>query len=235
MEVLKRTHGVEKEQERLDLRVINSDTIEKDVVRTLEGSFRGRIQWHLTERIRQAARRLVGIPGRGGDKWQVISLDEILDEKCEDGKTWMRRVYAPARGQIMLGLLPAGETLGTDIKEPTPEEEGLEHESDDDSTKERKINGIVLKEPPEWGGRWWLDDAGKVHQATNTKRPQRDPTVWQQDTAGTSTLLGGKWAENQRTKLRQRLKKATGWSNLLSENKKTIDTLASERIKQLGL
>jgi hypothetical protein len=235
MEVLKRTHGVEKEQERLDLRVVPSDTIEKDVVRTWEGSFKGRIQWHLTERIRQAARRLVGIPGRGGDKWQVIALEEAPDEKSEDGKTWVRRVYAPARGQIMLGLVRAGETLGTDIKEPTPEEAGLENDSDDNNTKERKINGIVLKEPPEWGGRWWLDDAGKVHQATDTKRPQRDRTVWQQDTAGTSTLLGGKWADNQRTKLRRHPKKATGWSNLLSENKKTIDTLASERIKQLRL
>lgn len=239
MEYLKKTHEVEKEQEKLKFHVVPSDTIEDYIMKDRDQMFRDHIPRHLTERIRQAARRLVGIPGRSGDQWQVIALEEIPDNESEAGKTWVRRVYAPDRGQIMLGLVRA-DNFRLDIKELTPEEAGLSGESTDHNTKERKINGVVVKDLPEWGGRWWLDDAGKIHPITDTRRARRDRGVPQQNApqqfaSGGRTLLGGKWAENQRIKLQQHLTRSPGWSDLLSQNKKTIDILTYRRNKDLGL
>jgi len=234
MEILKTDHGVDKEEEISGFQVVSSDTIEEHVFRAQEKMFTHGKPLHLTERIRQAARRLVGIPGRGGDQWQAVALEEITDEESEEGKTWVRRVYAPARGQIMLGLAKA-ESFGMDFKELTLDEAGLEGDAADNHTDERKINGVVLKEPPEWGGNWRLDDAGRVRQVTDTKPAPTARVVSREAAPGGEDLLGGKWAKTQRTKLQRHLEKGVGWSKLLKQNQDIIDTLASERDKELGL
>ena len=234
MEVLKKAHEVEREQETLTFQVTLSDTIDDYIMRHRGGMFRGDIPLHLTERIRQAARRLVGIPGRSGDKWQAIALEEIPDKESKEGKTWVRRRYAPDRGQIMLGLIRA-EAIGTDVKELTADEGGLYTDSADDKLKERKINGVVLKEPPEWGGRWWLDAAGKIHPVTDTRRAGRNRIISQQDVPRGRTLLDGEWAATQSIKLKQHRKRGIGWSDLLNQNKEAIDTLTSQRNKAIGL
>jgi hypothetical protein len=219
--------------------VIPSDTIEEYILKNQDHMFRSNIPRHITERIRQAARRLVGIPGRSGDQWLAIALEEIPDKESEDGKIWVRRVHAPDRGQIMLGLVRA-DKFKLDIQELTLEEAGLSGESSDNNAKERQIHGVVLKDLPEWGGRWWLDQAGKIHPVTDTRRARRDRGFSQQNareetTPSGRTLLGGKWAEKQRIKLQQHLTRSPGWSDLLNQNKKTIDTLTYRRNKDLGL
>lgn len=111
-----------------------------------------------------------------------------------------------------------------EITEFSSEEQGL-----------RKINGVLLKEPPEWGERWWWDDAGKIRPATDTRRARRALTVPQEDALDTDILLKGQWAEKQRVRQRQKSKKSKGWSALLSENKEIIEALTAQRIKELSL
>lgn len=225
MQALKEIHGVEKDQEQLKFGVVlvSTESMEDYVIKHRDGMFGGEIPRHLTERIRQAARRLVGIPGRGGDTWQAIALEEIPDEEIEGEKKWVRRRYAPDRGQFMLGLMRK-ETETMEITEFSSEEQGL-----------RKINGVLLKEPPEWGERWWWDDAGKIRPATDTRRARRALTVPQEDALDTDILLKGQWAEKQRVRQRQKSKKSKGWSALLSENKEIIEALTAQRIKELSL
>ncbi len=225
MQALKEIHGIEKDQDQLKFGVVlvSTESIEDYVMKHRDGVFGSAIPRHLTERIRQAARRLVGIPGRGGDIWQAIALEEIPNEENEGENKWVRRRYAPDRGQFMLGLMRK-DTENMPITEFSSEEQRL-----------RKINGVLLKEPPEWGERWWWDDAGKIRPATDTRRAQRALTVPHEDALDTYILLNAQRAEKQRARQRQQSKKSKGWSALLSENQETIEALTAQRMKELGL
>ena len=224
MQALKEIHGIEKHQDQLKFGVVlvSTERIEDYVLKHRDGMFGKEIPRHLTERIRQAARRLVGIPGRRGDTWQAIALEEIPDEESEGEKKWVRRKHAPDRGQFMLGLMRK-DTETIPITESSSEEQGL-----------RKINGVLLKEPPAWGERWWWDDAGKIRPATDTRRAQRALTVPHEDAVDTYILLNTQRVEKQRARQRQHSKKSKGWSALLSENHETIEALTAQRMKEIG-
>jgi hypothetical protein len=220
MKVLKNTHHVRKKREKIRFRAISTDSIEGYVLRRRGGMFREDLPLHLRERIRQAARRLVGIPGRSGSEWQVIALEKV------EGR-WVRQIYAPGRGNIMLGLVKADPSR-MDMKEISLSEAGLENSEE---TKTQVINGHVLKEPPEWESKYWWDAAGKVRPSSDTRRPQRG----QSQPVPRDKILDGTWAQTQRLSLRRSKHKAKGWTELLRQNQRTIDHLTAQRNKDYGL
>jgi hypothetical protein len=187
MQALKEIHGVKKEEEDLKFGIVfvSTDRIEDYVMKHQGEMFGGTIPRHLTERIRQAARRLVGIPDRGGDTWQVIALEEIQDEESGGEMKWVRRRYAPDRGSFTLGLMRKG-------------------------TETMEITEV-------------------------SKCAQQDTTIPHEDILDGEILLNGRWAEKQRATLRQQRKKKKGWSDLLSQNKETIEALTAQRNNELGL
>jgi hypothetical protein len=187
MQALKEIHGVEKEEQDLKFGIVfvSTERIEEYVMKHQDGMFGGTIPRLLTERIRQAARRLVGIPDRGGDTWQVIALEEIQDEESGGEMKWVRRRYAPDRGSFTLGLMRKG-------------------------TETMEITEV-------------------------SKCAQQDTTIPHEDILDGEILLNGRWAEKQRATLRQQRKKKKGWSDLLSQNKETIEALTAQRNNELGL
>jgi hypothetical protein len=233
MHVLKRTHRANRKDKVLMFRCISTDSIEKYTYRHRGGMFRGDIPLHLTERIRQAARRLVGIPGRSGKEWQAIALEAVPEAKGKLENRWTRRVYAPDRGNIMLGLVKADPFQHEGMKELTPEEAGLKEEV----TEEGVINiaGHILRDLPEWKGRYWWDESGKIRPASDTRRPGRHQLVLQQQRMTGDALLDGEWAQTQALKLQRSKNKEAAWANLLRQNQKTIDMLTSQRNKAFGL
>jgi hypothetical protein len=233
MHVLKRTHRANRKDEVLMFRCISTDSIEKYTYRHRGGMFRGDIPLHLTERIRQAARRLVGIPGRSGKEWQAIALEAVPEAKGKLENRWTRRVYAPDRGNIMLGLVKADPFQHEGMKELTPEEAGLKEQV----TEEGVINiaGHALRDLPEWKGRYWWDESGKIRPASDTRRPGRHQLVLQQQRMTGDALLDGEWAQTQALKLQRSKNKEAAWANLLRQNQKTIDMLTSQRNKAFGL
>lgn len=221
MKVLKNTHQVRKKREKIRFRVISTDSIEEYVLRRRGEMFKGDLPLHLTERIRQAARRLVGIPGRSGNEWQVIALEKV------EGK-WVRRNYAPDRGKIMLGLVRADNSR-TNVKEISLSEARLERSEEKET---HVVNGHVLKEPAEWEGKYWWDAAGKVRPSSDTRRPQQGGQI---QPVPREKILDGTWAKAQRLSLRRSNYKGTGWTELLRQNQKTIDLLTAQRNKDYGL
>lgn len=168
LKVLKRTHRCSGGR-RLRFRVISTDSLENYILRHRGRSFRRDLPLHLTERIRQAARRLVGIPGRAGTEWKVIALEKNEGPGFGDDKIWIRRDYAPDRGDIMLGLVKADEG-----EMETKESSDAETNREKHSTR-RTVNGHMLQTVPEWEGRYSWDPAGRLRatSATRTVRTQR--------------------------------------------------------------
>jgi len=198
--------------------------------------FKTDLPLHLTERIRQAARRLVGIPGRSGKVWQVVSLEK---NTVKGDKKWIRRSYAPDRGKIILGLVPADE-FRKDMKELSLAEAGLEEESTSKSLEKqeilsRKIDGRILQDVPQWTGRFFLDDAGRVRPITERDRRRTRYLMAERNSSMGDDLLGTKWAEKQRLKLRDVKFKRSGWTDLLRQNKRAVDMLTAQRNKDFGL
>ena len=231
MKVLLNTHRVRSKKFRF--RSISTDSIEDYILRHRGGMFKTDLPLHLRERIRQAARRLVAIPGRSGKVWQVIALEKNTNPEVEGGKKWARMLHPPDRGKIILGLVKA-DVVRKDMKEVSLAEAEGEPNTIEQEMAERKINGRVLQDVPEWEGRFWWDEAGKLRPAEDRRRSRYSGIIAHRESMG-DDLLGTKWAEKQRLHLYNMKLKGKGWTDLLRRNKKIIDVLTAQRNKDFGL
>jgi hypothetical protein len=233
MRVLKKAHGVNRKDAKLELRCVSTDIIEDFVYRHHGKMFGDDIPLHLSERIRQAARRLVGIPGRSGKEWQAIALDAVPGAEGPMENRYVRRTYAPDRGNILLGLVRADPFQHQSMKELTPEEAGLVKPTMEEGVV--RVGDRILKDLPEWEGQYWWDETGKIRPASDTRRPRSNLHVPQRQGTTGDQLLDGKWAREQSLKLERSKKKEAGWANLLRQNRQTIDLLAKQRNEEFGL
>ena len=237
MQALEETHSAGKDS--MKVQWISTDSIEKYVIRNRGKAFRLPDRpLYLTERIRQAARRLVAIPGRGGKTWQAIALEENTNKKeVKAGKEWVRRIYAPNRGNIVLGLVKADTSL---IRENM-----MEVESFDVPKKKapllaqemavRKIDGRILQNLPEWNGRFWLDDSGRIRSSWDKRRPRYGRIVTQRPGEHAVDPLDATTAKTHRREFTTKASKGNSWNDLLAQNKNVIDRLTSQRIRTFGL
>jgi hypothetical protein len=232
MKVLMKTHRV-RSKKKIWFRSISTDSIEEYILRHRGGVFKADLPLHLRERIRQAARRLVAIPGRSGNAWQAIAFEKNTNPEVEGGKKWIRMLYPPDRGNIMLGLVKADD-FRRDMKELSLAEAKGESKTIEQEMAGRKINGRVLQDIPEWEGRYWWDEAGKVRPMDHKRRSTYSGILEHRESKG-DDLLGTKWAEKQRLNLYNTKFKRTGWTDLLQQNKKVIDALTAQRNKDFGL
>jgi hypothetical protein len=221
MKVLKKTHRVKQSKDgKIKFRCISTDSIEKYILKHRGRMFRGDIPLHLTERIRQAARRLVAIPGRSGTAWQAIALEP---SKVDRDK-WVQRVFAPDRGEIMLGLGRADACLG-DMNVST--DARVEKDMMQEKENHTMVDERVLKDVPEWEGRYWMDESGKVRPATDKREPLYERMSKDQ--------LHGKWERGHQSSVGRSKAKRNGWSEIVRQNKATIDMLSAQRNKEFGL
>jgi hypothetical protein len=237
MQVLEETHSAGKDS--VKVRWISTDSIEKYVIRNRGKAFRLPDRpLYLTERIRQAARRLVAIPGRGGKTWQAIALEENTNQKqVKAGKQWVRRMYAPNRGNIVLGLVKADTSL---IRENM-----MEVESFDAPKKKapllaqemavRIIDGRILQNLPEWKGRYWLDDSGRIRSSWDKRRPRYGRMATQRPGEQEVGPLDAATAKMHRWQFTTKPSKGSSWKDLLAQNKSVVDRLTSQRIRRFGL
>ena len=223
----------------MKFRWISTDSIENYVLRHHGVAFRLRDRpLLLTERIRQAARRLVAIPGRAGKTWQAIALEENTNQKeVKAGKKWVRRIYAPNRGNIMLGLVKADTSL---VRENMTEVEDFDAPNKKTSSLAqemlvRKIDGRVLQNVPEWKGRFWLDDSGRIRSSWDKRRPLLGRIVTRRQGEQTVDPLDATTAKIHRWESATKAIKGSSWKSLLAENKNVIDQLTSKRIRTFGL
>jgi len=98
-----------------------------------------------------------------------------------------------------------------------------------------KINGPVLQSPPEWKGKYWYDESGRIRSSLDRRRPPR---------GGIPTRRPGEIMPEpldlmMMNKLRWESKtgghKGTSWKKLLNENRSVVDELTSKRLKTFGL
>ena len=214
MKVLLQTHRAR--SGKLQFRVVSTDSLEKYILRHRGRAFRKDSPLHLTERIRQAARRLVGIPRRSGKEWKVVALERSENSQLQGSKKWIRREYAPDRGKILLGLVKANAI----VNELASAEEVKENSNEN----KPKINGRMLQDIPQWEGRFWWDATGRVRTGRNRRRIAYSG-ITADDCLGTEKYLSGL--------PRKRFK--GGWTDLLRQNQDTIDVLSARRNKEFGL
>ena len=231
MRVLYQTHRINSGKFRF--RSISTDGIEDYILRHRGKVFGNDLPLNLRERIRQAARRLIGIPGRSGKDWQVVALQKNTNPEVENGEKWIRSSYPPDQGNIVLGLVKV-EVSKRVMKELSLAEAKGEIKSIEQQIAERKIYGKVLQDVPEWKGRFWWDETGKIRPIEDTRR-KRYPGIIEKRRWG-DDLLGTKWAATkQRLNLYNRKSKGSGWSELLRQNQNVVDALTAQRNKDFGL
>ena len=217
MKLLKNTHRVYRKNQKIQFRVISTDSIEKYILQHRGRAFRADLPSHFTERIRQAVRRLVGIPGRSGERWQVIAFERNTNPEAEGHQKWIRIPYAPDRGRILVGLIRREPGFAL-----TQEATSVEKQWTD-----RKINGRRLQDRPEWKGRFWMDEAGKVRPASDTRRPRFSVLGHSSDP---------KWVNEQSILAKlPYMKKGAGWASLLGRNKDIVKSLTAQLNKDFGL
>lgn len=229
MEVLEKTHHVKNGKSLF--RCISSDSIVEYVLRHRGNAFRKDVPLHLHERIRQAARRLVAIPGRSGDKWQVVAYERDPSPEFQGRGKWIRLSYAPDRGNIFLSLMKTEDhqQLKTDATTADSgrfksfEQEGVEH----------KIEGRVLQDAPEWKGRYYWDEAGKLRLHDGRRRLKHTELTAMRVKG--DDLLGTKWAEKQKMNSKGIKFRSAGWTDLLRRNKKVVEALTAQWNKNFGL
>lgn len=197
---------------------VSTNTVEKYLFQHYAKAFK-HPPLHLTERIRQAARRLVGIPGLSGKKWRVVALEPSSEPEVDGVTKWIRRDVAPDRGNILLDLIEADQA--SELITPAAEPREGKSLGAGINPFRRKIDGQVLVDRLEWQGRYRLDDAGQVRPIKEKGGP-----------------IGDDLLENRPFRdhglLENRFKKR-GWERLLKQNKKVIDILMVERNKEFGL
>jgi hypothetical protein len=222
MKVLINTHQVKQSKDgKIKFRCISTDSIEKDIVRSRDRTFRDDTPpRHLTERIRQAARRLVAIPGRSGTAWQAIALEPSKVDKDK----WVQRGFAPDRGEIILGLATADACL-RDMNVSTYAR--VEKDMKQEKENHTMVDERALKDVPEWEGRYWMDESGKVRPASDKSRPWYERMSKDQ--------LDGKWEGRQQSSVGRSKVKRNGWREIIRQNKATVDKLSAQRNKEFGL
>jgi hypothetical protein len=98
----------------------------------------------------------------------------------------------------------------------------------------KTINGKELVDLPEWKGKYWFDDAGRIRGIQQKERLQKGHTLVVQGEG----RLDGVWTEIQRAKLEKRRRNgiaSPGWTDLLNQNQDVIDQLTKDRNAILGL
>jgi hypothetical protein len=229
MKVLERRHRVK--SEKFPFRYTSTDSIVEYILRHRGKSFGGDIPLHLHERVRQAARRLVAIPGRSGKKWQVAAYEKDPNPEVRGPGNWIRLSYAPDRGNFVLGLVKADDSQQneTEVITSNPEQMKLF----DQEIARHKIEGRVLQDAPEWKGKYYWDEAGKL-RPNDGQRKSRYAELVAARVKG-DDLLGTKWAEKQKNDLKGIKFKNTGWTDLLRRNKKAVEALTAQWNKDFGL
>jgi len=220
----------------------STDIIEAVIRRDKEGMWGVAEPRHLIERIRQAARRLVGIPGRSGEKWRVLAMEQVSGGDTEN-PVWKQLRFAPDRGPIFLRLVKADDPqIDVEFSEEVNESTPRVNESD------QGFRRNAMKELPEWKGRFWLDVSGRLRSlaveerrraarlhALEAKRKEREEIkkrAPERRLAGPFYSMQGRHRQRDWEYMKARKVK---WAKLLEENKDTIDILAAERNKEFGL
>ena len=212
-------------------REVSTDKIQEYIMRHHGKHFQKGMPLMFTERIRQAARRLIALPERSekvGKGWQAIAITKRLDAKPGEDK-WVQIPLAPDRGNIMLRLIKPQREEKKDSAAATTERIQTH------LNRPRTINGKELVDPPEWNGRYWFDEAGRIWGIRKKTGEGRNGWVVQGQEDG---RLGGSWAQVQRAKLEKRQlsgMRSAGWQDLLTQNKGIIDILTKERNTILGV
>jgi hypothetical protein len=229
MEVLKKIHRVK--SGKLLFRCISTDGIVEYVLRHRGKVFRGDIPLHLHERVRQAARRLVAIPGRSGNQWQVVAYEKDLNPEVRGPPKLIRLRYASDRGNIFLGLVKADDSQQHQTAVMTAD--SGQTKSSEQEIEGHKIEGRVLQDAPEWNGRYYWDEAGKLRPNDGRRRLRHTGLIATRVKG--DDLLGTKWAEKQKIDLKGIKFRSAGWTDLLRRNKKAVDALAAQWNKDFGL
>jgi len=220
-------------------RVVPSDSIEDYIVRRA-GRFQKCRPLHLTERVRRAARRLVGIPGRSGKRYQVVAFTKSKDPNAKGPQKFLLRLYAPDRGNILLGLRK--------MKDYKVERATILAEQ---NVLQKEVIGRRLQDAPGWKRKWYWDRSGRI-------RPSSDQRAkWEFNETDATTGLAGDpflttdWKKKEieaREKTRMELRRyyrdlqpplvgtpRPSWKHLLESNKPEIDRLAKQMWRDLGI
>ena len=137
----------------------------------------------------------------------------------------------------MLGLVTADTSL---VRENMTEVEDFDAPNKKTSSlaqemSVRKIDGRVLQNVPEWKGRFWLDDSGRIRSSWDKRRPLLGRIVTRRQGEQTVDPLDATTAKIHRWESATKAVKGSSWKNLLAENKNVIDQLTSKRIRTFGL
>ena len=218
----------------LKYRVVSTDKIQEYIMRHHGNHFQKGMPLMFTERIRQAARRLVALPERSekvGKGWQAVAITKRSDAKPGEDK-WVQIPLAPDRGNIMLRLIKhQKEEKKDEAKKMVTVAEKIQTHLN----RPRTINGRELVNLPEWKGKYSFDEAGRIWGMRRKTREGRDGLVVQGQEDG---RLGGSWAQIQQTKLQKKQMsgvRSAGWQDLLTQNKEIIDILTKERNAIIGV
>jgi hypothetical protein len=192
-------------------RIVSTDNIEKYIIAQRGWTEARDFPDHFTERVRQAARRLVAIPYLSGEDWQVIAFNEIKDEENEGKSKWVQRKFAPERGVIFLSLVKLFEKNVKELEpgpaEPTP--------------VDYKVHGVELTDKPEWNGRYYVDPSGSVHPIVQFWNERKIDTAEQRH-----AVIDRSLPFTRRPDI---------WDRLLKEQRKKVEAIMAQRVKDYGL
>ena len=211
-------------------REISTDKIQEYIMRHHGKHFQKGMPLMFTERIRQAARRLIALPERSekvGKGWHAVAITKRSDAKPGEDK-WVQIPLAPDRGNIMLRLIKYQGDEKKDLAADSTEK------IQSHLNRPRTINGKELVDLPEWNGRYWFDEAGRIWGIKRKTGEGRNGWVVQGQEEG---RLGGSWAQVQHAKLEKKQlsgMRSAGWQDLLTQNKEIIDILTKERNVIIG-
>ena len=99
----------------------------------------------------------------------------------------------------------------------------------------RKIDGRILQNLPEWNGRFWLDDSGRIRSSWDKRRPRYGRIVTQRPGEHAVDPLDATTAKRHRWEFTTKASKGNSWKDLLAQNKSVVDRLTSQRIRTFGL
>jgi hypothetical protein len=243
MQVLYETHRIDQATKKvveggsLQPGEVSTDMIQDFIMRHHGKHFQKGMPLMFTERIRQAARRLVALPERSkkvGKGWQAIAITKY--SKAKPGKDkWVQIPLAPDRGNIMLRLIKHLKEEKTEMDPVAVSTMSMERIRTH-LQRRQTINGKELVDRRQWKGKYWFDEAGRIRRKAEKKSKQKAGNlVFQGSYDG---RLGGLWSERQRAELEEKRiigRSAGGWEDLIKQNMHVIDILTEERNKIIGV
>jgi hypothetical protein len=218
----------------LQHREISTDQVQAYIMKHHGKHFQHGMPLMFMERIRAAARRLVALPERSkkvGKGWQAIAITERTTPNPGEDK-WEQIPLAPDRGNIMLRLIKHQKESKNE--EPVKVSAAVVQRIRAHLVRRKTINGKELVDLPEWQGKYWFDEAGRIHGIQQKERLKKGHALVVHEEG----RLDGVWTEIQRAKLEKRRRNrmaSPGWTDLLNQNQDIIDQLTKERNAILGL